>query len=77
VVAQPEHVVQLFRFGRGDVRFLGAGVGEDELLVVLQRLHEVVRHADGDVEVREVALHRVPEVFGDAALLVDEFAGLL
>ncbi len=77
VLAETEHVVDFLRLGRGDVRLFGAGVREDELLVVVQRLHEAVGDADGDVEVREVALDGVAEVLGDAAVLVDEFARLV
>ncbi len=60
-----------------DVGLARARVDERELLVVPERLHELVGDADGDVEVREVALDGVPEVLGDAALLVDELPGLL
>jgi len=77
VFAEVEHLVQFLRLFGGDVCLAGARVGESELLACLHGLHEVVGDADGDVEIREVAFDGVPEVFGDLAVVGDEFAGLL
>ncbi len=77
VLAETVHVVQLLRLRRNDVWLARPGIGEGERLTRLQRLHELVRDADGDVEVREVSLDGVAEVFRHLPVLVDQFAGLL
>ncbi len=76
VLAEAVQLVQFLRLVGGDMWFLGARVGEGELLAVEQCLHELVGDTDGDIEVRQVALDGVAEVFGNLAVLVDQLAGL-